>query len=236
MPYDTCRGGGCACWEGFRPSREPRPGFRPPSRRSTTVPPDALRRRSVRRLASSRPSPRTARASFRTPRPSCRSSRRFDRFSGKRSDAGGFRALISARIRSVHRSACGRIRGRSVRRCLHEVVPPRAFSPGVLASRFGRARSPFTFESFDVSTGSCHRVLRIAGVGSPLSGPPARPGSFTLRPSRIRSDRGWGLTHGFVSRIARVASGTIHDEPPRVRSGRGRASTRTRRPSVNGCC
>jgi len=31
-----------------------------------------------------------------------------------------------------------------VRRCLHEVVPPRAFTPGVLASCFGHTRSPST--------------------------------------------------------------------------------------------
>jgi len=54
---------------------------------TTTVPPDALRRRSVHRLLSSRRSPRVDRTSFRTSRPSCRSSRRFDRFSGKPSDA-----------------------------------------------------------------------------------------------------------------------------------------------------
>jgi hypothetical protein len=110
-----------------------------------------------------------------------------------------------------------------MRRCLHEVLPPRAFSPGVLASRFGRARSPFTFESFDVSTGSCHRVLRIAGVGSPLSGPPARPGFFTVRPSRIRSDRRGGRAHGFASRscalhaarsaMSPLASGPVEREP-----------------------
>jgi len=211
-------------------------GVSTPIAASATVPPDALRHRSVHRLASSRPSPRVDRTSFRTSRPSCRSSRRFDRFSGKRSDAGGFRASVSTRIRSVHRSLADESARKPMRRCLHEVHPPRAFSPGVLASRFGRARSPSTYGSFDVSNGLCLRVLRIAGVGSPLSGPPARPGFFTVRLSRIRSDRRGGRAHGFASWTVRVACGAVQDEPPRIRSGRGGTSTRTRRPWVNGCC
>jgi len=174
-------------------------GVLTPIAASATVPPDALRHRSVHRLPSSRRSLRVDRTSFRTSRPSCRSSRRFDRFSGKRSDAGGYRALISTRIRSVHRSVADESANDAMRRCLHEVHPPRALSPGVLASHFGRARSPFTSGSVDVSTNLRLRVLRIAGVGSPLSGPPARPGFFTLRPSRTRSDRRGGRAHVFAS-------------------------------------
>jgi len=52
-------------------------GLATPCAASTTVPPDALRRRSVRRLHPPRPSPRVDRASSRRPLPSWRCSRRF---------------------------------------------------------------------------------------------------------------------------------------------------------------
>jgi hypothetical protein len=99
----------------------------------TTVPPGALRRRSVHRLHSSRPSPRDERTPSRTSRPSWRSSRRFVRFSGKHTGAGDFRALISARIRSVHRTPHGRIRARP-----DASLPPRGSPPSsVLPPRPG---------------------------------------------------------------------------------------------------
>jgi hypothetical protein len=105
-------------------------GVLTPIAASATVPPDALRRRSVHRLASSRRSPRVDRTSFRTSLPSCRSSRRFDRFSGKRSDAGDFRALISTRMRSGHRTAHGRIRERT-----DASLPPRGSPPSSVLPR-----------------------------------------------------------------------------------------------------
>lgn len=96
----------------------------------TTVPPAALRRWSVLRLASSRPSPRAGRTSSRTPRPSWRSSRRFARFSGKHADTGDFRASISARIRSVHRTPRGRIHERP-----DASLPPRGSPPSSVLPR-----------------------------------------------------------------------------------------------------
>jgi len=75
-----------------------------------------------------------------------------------------------------------------------ERSPPASWRRALVA-RAPRSRAG----SFDVSTDLRLRVLRIAGVGSPLSGPPARPGFFTLRPSRIRSDRRGGRAHGFAS-------------------------------------
>lgn len=110
--------------EGVPPLPRATSGVSTPIAALTTVPPDALRHRSVHRLASSRPSPRVDRTSFRTSRPSCRSWRRFDRFSGKRSDAGDFRALFSTRMRSVHRAAHGRIREH-----LDASLPPRGSPP-----------------------------------------------------------------------------------------------------------
>jgi len=146
-------------------------GVLTPIAASTTVPPDALRHRSVHRLASSRPSPHVDRTSFRTSRPSCRSSRRFDRFSGKQSDAGGFRALVSTRIRSVHRSVADESANDTMRRCLHEVHPPRALSPGVLASHFGSCALPVhvrTGRRLDrfASSGLADRRGRFAPLGA----------------------------------------------------------------------
>ncbi len=93
--------------------------------------------------------------------------------------SGRMRATSGRRSRREYVRSAGSTRD-PARRCLHEVHPPRAFAPCVLASRFGRARSPFTFGSVDVSTGPRRRVLRIEGIGSPLSGPPARSGFLTL--------------------------------------------------------
>jgi hypothetical protein len=96
----------------------------------TTVPPDTLRHRSVHRLASSRRSPRVDPTSSRTSMPSWRSARRFERFSGKRSDAGDFRALVSARIRSVHPIPRGRIPERP-----GASMPPRGSPPSSIRPR-----------------------------------------------------------------------------------------------------
>jgi hypothetical protein len=52
-------------------------GLSTPLAASTTIPPDALRRRSARRLAPSRPSPRADRSPSRGSLPSWRCSRRF---------------------------------------------------------------------------------------------------------------------------------------------------------------
>jgi hypothetical protein len=95
----------------------------------TTVPPGALRHRSVHRLHSSRRSPRDERTSSRTSRPSWRSSRRFGRFSGKRSDAGDFRASFSARIRSVHRTRHGVNRAETDASMPPRVCPPSSVLP-----------------------------------------------------------------------------------------------------------
>jgi hypothetical protein len=133
-------------------------GVLTPIAASTTVPPDALRRRSVHRLPSSRPSPRVDRASFRTPRPSCRSSRRFERFSGKRSDVGGFRALVSTRMRSVHRIARGRIRAEP-----GASLPPRGSPPSsVLPRRPGVA---LWSRALPVHIRSCRRLDGTASSG-----------------------------------------------------------------------
>jgi hypothetical protein len=146
-------------------------GVSTPIAASATVPPDALRRRSVRRLPSSRPSPRVDRTSFRTSLPSCRSSRRFDRFSGKRSGAGDFRALISTRIRSVHRIARGRIRERP-----DASLPPRGSPPSsVLPRRPGVALWSRALPAFgrigrrldrSASSGLADRRGRFAPLGA----------------------------------------------------------------------
>lgn len=57
-------------------------------------------------------------------------TRRFERFSGKRSDAGDFRALVSARIRSVHPIHRGRIPERP-----DASMPPRGSPPSSIRPR-----------------------------------------------------------------------------------------------------
>jgi len=76
-------------------------GLGTPIAASTTVPPDAFRRRSVRRLHPSRPSPRIGRTTSRRSLPSWRCSRRFASPPGGRADAVDCRASIPTRMRSA---------------------------------------------------------------------------------------------------------------------------------------
>jgi len=76
-PYDTSRNGGPAFRGASGPAACHVRGLGTPLAASTTIPPDALRRRSVHRLPPPRRSPRTDRDSSRSPLPSWRCSRRF---------------------------------------------------------------------------------------------------------------------------------------------------------------
>lgn len=114
-------------------------GLSTPSAASTTVPPDALRRRSVHRLHPPRPSPRVDRAASRRPLPSWRCSRRFASPPGERADAVDFRASIPARIRTDHR-----IPKDPARRCLLGLRPPERSPPPTWGPALDRGASPRT--------------------------------------------------------------------------------------------
>jgi len=202
-------------------------GFVTPIAASTTVPPDAFRRRSVHRLHPSRPSPRVDRSPSRSSLPSWRCSRRFASPPGGRADAIDFRASIPARIRSG-----SRVPKDAVRRCLLGVHPPERSPPAAWA-RLWFAGPPLARIRWRVVTyHRRHRVLRHAGVGWPVSGLPALVGLLTFRPSRRRSDRRAGRAHGFASRLA--SSCTTRTDPCPVAYGPAgaEAPTRRRRPSV----
>jgi len=181
----------------FRPRGVPRPGFRTPLAASTTIPPGALRHRSVHRLPPARRSPRADRDSSRSPLPSWRCSRRFA---------------------SPPWGACGRGRLQGFVPGANSCWPPRpegrgasmpswgspfrAFPPGCLEPHVGLQGLP-SHASTALRWGrTASQGLAAARVGWPLSGLPALLGFLTSRPSRRRSDRTAGRAHGFASRLA----------------------------------
>jgi hypothetical protein len=147
-------------------------GLGTPIAASTTIPPDALRRRSVRRLHPSRPSPRTERVPSREPRPSWRCSRRFA---------------------SPPRGACGRGRlqgfdpgassfchsgPRRVRRAdaFLGFTPPERSPPSSWAPLWFAAPPLTRIDGVDVPVRLRHRVLRSERVGIVPLGTAGSPG------------------------------------------------------------
>jgi hypothetical protein len=164
---------------------------------STTVPPDAFRRRSVHGLHPSRLSPRRDRDPFRSPLPSWRWPRRFasppcgacgrGRLQGLDPATGSFCPSGSRRTRRVD--------------AFLGFFPPEHSLPPALASALGRGGSPLTRWA-----GRRHRSACVTGFQSsegsvwPLSGLPALVGFLTFRPSRRRCDPRGERAHGFTSR------------------------------------
>jgi hypothetical protein len=186
-------------------------GLGTPIAASTTVPADALRRRSVHRLPPSRRSPRVDRTASRRPLPSWRCSRRFA---------------------SPPRGACGRGRLQGLDPGANSCWPPDPEGPDAsMPSRGCTLQSTLPLRPVrllwvaghppsrvgwcDVRSHLRLGVLRRGRVGWPLSGLPALRGFSTLRPSRRRSGRRAGRAHGFASRLARVAGGANRSEPRR---------------------
>jgi hypothetical protein len=140
-------------------------GVSTPIAASTTVPPGALRHRSVPRLPPARRSPRADRDSFRSPLPSWRCSRRFA---------------------SPPWGACGRGRLQGFDPGANSCWPPRpegrgasmpswgspfrALSPSGLGPGFGSRGLPSHARRPYVGTGQRHRVLRPKGSVGPSRG------------------------------------------------------------------
>ena len=193
-PYGTISGrwtrfGGC----GSHRSRVPRPGFGYPHRGFHHRPYRRAKRRSAHGLHPSRRSPRRGRRPSRGPGP--------HGVVGTEPVPGGyekattdFRASISRRARSASDPEG------SDRRCLHGILPFRAFSPSDRACALSRAADPLTLRRDDVPTRMSHRVLRRGRSGWSVSGLPALLGFSTFRLSRRSVRRSGGRAHGFASR------------------------------------
>ena len=207
-------------------------GLSTPIAASTTIPPDALRRRSVHRLHPTRLSPRTERVPSREPRPSWRCSRRFA---------------------SLPRGACGRGRlqgfdpgassfchsgPRRVRRAdaFLGFSPPERSPPSSWAPLSVAALPLARIGGVDVPVRLRHRVLRSERVGIVPLGTAGSPG--VLSPcdrrgtTRVETEGGRMVSpHGSGAlQTTRTDLSPLVDRPDRsFRSGR------RRRPSVNGC-
>jgi hypothetical protein len=195
-------------------------GLGTPCAASTTVPPDAFRRRSVLRLLPSRRSPRVDRTPSRRSLPSWRCSRRFA--SSPRGTCG------RGRLQGFDPGAnsCGPSDPEGPEASMPSWDSPfRALSPSGREPCFGRRASPPSRVGWcDVQSHLRLGELRREGVGWPLSGLPALLGFITLRPSRRRSGRRAGWAYGFASRLARVAGGANRSEPRRRRPSRRRSA------------
>jgi hypothetical protein len=147
-------------------------GLSTPSAASTTVPPDALRRRSVHRLHPPRPSPRVDRAASRRPLPSWRCSRRFA---------------------SPPRGACGRGRLQGFDPGANSYGPPDPEGPGASLPSWASPSRALTPSGLGPRFGS--RSLPSHALGGLTSCPTCVPGSCGTEGS-VGPSRGYRLSWG----------------------------------------